>query len=153
MFRSIACFIIACGVTHCMAQTMQMPPKYIRHSNKGTVTLLATGFGDKKNAVANARKSAFEALLFRGIAEAPKPKLRDPFLRDEEKSKEQFPDFFWGFFDQEGYLQYINSLSSPQKTKIKGLGKKKAFQLEITINYEALLRDLRKEGLIPKPGF
>ena len=130
-----------------------IPPDYISHSNIGTITLLATSIEDKKNASANAIESAFNALLFHGIAEAPKPKLRAPFIKDEKKAWENNPDFLKELFHQKGYLRYIDEIGNPEKTKIKSLSKKKAYQIEMTINYEALLRDIRKEGLISKPGF
>lgn len=132
---------------------LELPPDYISHSDKGTVTLLATGFGDKKNASADAIQSAFNALLFHGIAEAPKPKLRAPFIKNEKEVWEKFPDFLGDLFYKKGYLRYINEIGKPEKNKIKGLGNKKAYQLKLTINYETLLRDLRKEGLILQPGF
>ena len=130
-----------------------MPPHFVSHSQKGTITLLATGFGNKKDATANALESAFDALLFHGIAGAPKPVLRDPFLNDESSAWENHPDFLRHFFSNKGYMDYLLFIGKPEKIKIKGLGEKKACQVKMTINYKALLRDLRKEGLIPRPGF
>ncbi len=130
-----------------------MPPRFVNHSNKGTITLLATGFGGKKDATANALESAFGALLFHGISGAPKPILCEPFLKDESRAWDEHPGFLQYLFSRKGYLDYVLFIGNPKKTKLKGLGNRKAFQLQLTIDYNALLRDLRKEGLIQRPGF
>lgn len=66
---------------------------------------------------------------------------------------EQSPVFLQELFYERGYLKYVSKTGPAQKTKVVGFEKKRAYSIEMTINYEALLRDLRKEGLIKKPGF
>ena len=136
------------------AQTIQTGlVEYLSHTNNGTVKLTVTMFGNKKKTIRNASDRAFHALLFEGLAKASKVKLRAPFIRYERRAKAQHSDYFQHFFDQEGYLQYLQEISSPKRTKVKGLGERKAYKFTLIINYENLLRDLRKEGMIEKMGF
>ena len=153
-FHYVYLLFLCFGISHLQAQTIQTGlVNYVSHTNNGTVKLTVTMFGNKKKTIRNASDRAFHVLLFEGLAKATKIKLREPFIRHERQAKEKHADYLQYFFDQEGYLQYLQTISKPKRTKVKGLGKRKAYEFTLIINYENLLRDLRRKGMIEKMGF
>lgn len=126
--------------------------KYSGHSGN-IVHLQITVFGNKNAAVNNAPLQAIHALMFEGLPTATKAKLRAPFIGNETWAKQKHPDFFAEINQPAGYLHYLQEVSDPKRTKVKGLGERKAFIINISIDYESLLRDLRQQGIADQFGF
>lgn len=151
-YFAILLFLVS-NSNNSLAQNSQLVNvRYINHNPSGIVTLETVAFGKKSEAKIAAQQYAFEVLLFRGLPNAPISKLRYPMIKDEQKARKNHPDFFETFFQQQGYQTYIQSLTSPQKQKVKARQKKKGFTLIMTIQYEQLLRYLKQHKIASKMG-
>lgn len=127
--------------------------KYLHHQSAGIVTVQATAFGNKNKAKIIAQKRALEVLLFEGLPAAPVSNLRYPMIRDRKYAEENHASYFNNFFEKGYYNSYIRSVSEPKKQKVKARKKQKGITLIMTISYEQLLRDLRRQGIVKKMGF
>lgn len=156
IIMKLHCWIVllVLGVTTVNAQSkLVLTPRYQSHTNDGKVTVVAIAYGNKKMAIEAAKEAVFQTLLFNGLSDAPKPRLKQALVKDEIKATQNHPDFFNQLFDQNGYTQYIYAVSAPKKVRYKGHSKKKAYELLVTIQYQQLIQALKKEKIIRPLGF
>lgn len=132
-----------------------LPPSAEVHykGNKDqTILLTSVGYGENKRAaIFDAEKNAFNVLLFKGIPGSPFPK---PIIHEsEQETKSKNTDFFKAFYDDLGYRSFMkNTYTISPGSKDKQVKKTKA-AVEITINVPSLRRELEQKGIIHKFGF
>ncbi|MFT5386566.1 MAG: hypothetical protein ACI8VT_004485 [Saprospiraceae bacterium] len=146
-------FLLALAIlpTGCSKQAIQTAGvHYVGNQNK-SITLTSTGFGkNKKDAIFNAEKNAFDVLLFKGVPGSPyeKPIVTTP----ESTTKSKNANFFKGFYDEYGYKGFVtNSRIISPGSKDKQTNKIMA-GVEITINVPSLRRNLEQQGITQKFG-
>ena len=119
---------------------------YIRTDNKGTVTVRSLGYGrDKGESYHNAKATAFYTLLFKGL---PGSDYKLPLIADENGKKD---DSFVKRFLDGGYTTFITSAYTVSEATKSD--KYYRSELELTINYDALRKNLEENNVIRKFGF
>jgi hypothetical protein len=116
----------------------------------GKITVTTTGIGKNKNeAVTNAEQNAFYIIFYRGV---PGSSVKDKLIYKTEKDAEnENKNYLEPFFDHR-YQTFITSLTQngkPQKEKHKQV----SVSLDVTININALRKDLEENQLIRKFGY
>lgn len=139
-------------LNHCKGTAVQTAGVHYQGHQDKAITLRSTGYGkNKKEAVRNAEKNAFDVLLFKGILGSPFAK---PIIAEKEsRVKAMHASYFSKLYDQDAYKNFVihsSIISSGSKDKqtrqfIAGV--------ELTINVPSLRRDLEQKGLIKKFGF
>ena len=134
--------------------TKRLPPtsEITYHGNKNNViTLTSVGYGkNKKQAILDAEKNAFNVLFFRGIPDSPytRPMIYEP--EDEVKNKKE--KFFEQFYDELGYRNFVVSSKVINPGVKDKMTKKMVASVKISINIISLRRDLEQKKVIHKFG-
>ncbi len=115
-----------------------------------TLTLHETGIGkNEAEAITDASLNAFEQLLFRGIPDSDQPEALIGTNENEIRSKNS--DYFNQFYKQRfGTFILSTQPTIPLQKLPKG---KKRIEVDITINLNALKKDLEENNIIRKFGF
>ena len=115
----------------------------------GVIHLRSAGKGKKEeDAISDAEKNAFNALLFVGI---PNSSQQRPMVPDEASAKSSNPVYFENFFNKKGYRDFITSIAN------SGFGKDKdddmkTTNIDVRINFSALRANLENNNIIKKFG-
>ena len=114
----------------------------------GLIHLHSAGKGFKEeDAISDAEKNAFNAILFVGVPASPQER---PMLPDESSAKSSNASFFQNFFDAKGYRNFITSISNNGFTKDSD--GKKITTIDVKINLNALRNNLENNHVIKKFG-
>lgn len=123
---------------------------FLSQDEEGTIVIRTNGFGNKTNdASANAQKSAFYNLIFKGIPGSSVAKL--PMVPDENDAYQKHADYFKNLFDNGNYntfMMYSNIVSEPNVSK-----KQTSVTIDVKINYNSLRKDLEQNSIIRKFGY
>lgn len=137
--------------TACSKKPVQTAGVHYKSHQGKAITITSTGYGkNKREAISNAEKNAFDVLLFKGVQGSPyvKPLIPKP----ESEVKARNASYFENLYDKQaykGFVTYSNIISPGSKDKQS----KKVFAgVEMTINIPSLRRDLEQQGLIKKFG-
>ena len=138
-------FLSACRSTAPAPRTAEVI--YQGSAEPSTLTVRSVGYGETAGeAVQHAEESAFWTLLFRGIPGSPQANALVPSGETNEHAP-YFDELLTGgryaTFMTESYLE-----SEPEKT-----GRTRRAVVSLTINANALRRDLEQHGVIRKFGF
>jgi len=151
IYLTVAILIIYCCMPVLSQAQYNGPVKYTGSSEKGTITVESTGFGEKKpESDANAVATALYILLFRGV---PGSAYDLPMIPDEKEKKDHA---VVKALLQGGYGTFIISdvLRYTEKRKKKADGAKGILTIHtITFNCEALRRYLEENAVIRKFGY
>ena len=122
---------------------------FISKDEQGTILLKSTGYGNnQKEAVEDAKKNAFNVILFRGI---PGTELNIPLIENEIDAKSKCNNYFQKFFNERYYSTFMMSATeSSILMRISGL---KRIKVDIKINYNSLRKDLEQNQVIRKFGY
>jgi len=138
----------------CSPKTMPSAEvNFIGSGERGTLKVKSIGYGKKwKNideAKKNAEINAFNAILFRGI---PGSDIGNAMVgTNESEHKSNHSDYFREFFQNMRYRTFVMSSEA-----ISPIVQQKGYQkitVALTINLNALRRDLEQSGVIRKFGF
>jgi hypothetical protein len=157
----VSAFLILSGATD---QASAKPKKQIwryeiepvSEGVQGTYLIKVWSYSKKsKLAIEQAKKNAVHGIIFRGFAGingvAKKPALAgsNPNLEEEKK------DFFDSFFADDGkYMKFVNitndgSIAAKDRLKV---GKEYKLGVIVSVNVDALRKDLEDAGIIKKLG-
>lgn len=113
----------------------------------GTLWVQAAGFGKKPEAARlDAEMAAFRHILFQGIPGTP---YNLPMVPDESVSKRDHAAFYKGFFEKDGYREFIMTSNTGPLNKVDG---NKRMDIQMKVNMDALRRHLEKNEIIRKFG-
>ena len=123
---------------------------FVNQDEEGTIVIKTNGFGHNVNeAVANAQKSAFYNLIFKGIPGSSIANV--PMVANESDAYQKHEDYFNNLLDKGNYftfMMYSNMASNPNE------GKGEAnVTVDVKINYNSLRRDLEQNTIIRKFGY
>lgn len=132
------------------------PSEYASYVNlvkesKGSVTLRSNGWGKTEaQAVEDAEVRAILTLLYVGL---PSAQRLSALVPNEQEANDKKPDYFERLVTQRAYKRFVTE-SSPKGsfTKLKG-EKQKSMPVDITVNVDALRKDLQANDVIRKFGF
>lgn len=120
----------------------------------GTVNVKASGFGkDPLDIEQDARRKAFETILFRGLPASDFTALRLPMIENEGQARKEHASFFKSFFDEDGSNKFVTSINRLDDKPVKTTDGRKTMAYSLTINYEALRRNLEQGGVLRKFGY
>jgi len=144
-------FLLTVLLTACSKKPVQTAGVHYRSHQGKSITITSSGYGkNKREAVSNAEKNAFDVLLFKGVQGSPYVKPLIP--KSESEVKAHNASYFENLYDKQAYksfVTYSNVISPGTKDKQT----KKIFAgVEMTINIPSLRRDLEQKGLIKKFG-
>jgi|GEM_PF-1449659 len=129
--------------------------RYLGKDAPGTVRLAARGYGeDKYKAEADAFRTAFTTIFYRGILSADFVDLQRP-LFDKQPASE--PEFLRKFYAERTYLSFITQQGEVEKGN---RGKSSQYEMRgkilvektMTINYVALRKHLEDQKVL-RQGF
>jgi hypothetical protein len=116
---------------------------------QGTIGVKSTGYGtNKKDAVEDAHKNAFQIILFKGI---PGTELNIPLVENENAARSKNGEYFTRLLEGGNYRSFLMS-SNESSGLMKSQGTKK-INVDMKINYNSLRKDLEQNQVIRKFGF
>lgn len=139
-------FISSCGTKVPMTAEVT----YKNYTNE-IMNLDVIGYGSKKeDALENAKKTAMDIVLFRGI---PNSNLNSPLIGiNESEIKAKNKKYFDVFYGQKRFLSFITY--SVTKIPVQKLeNNKKGVAANVKINIMSLRKDLEENGIIRKFGY
>jgi hypothetical protein len=129
--------------------------RYTGQNGPGTVQLTALGYGaDKYKAEADAFRTAFTTIFYRGLPSADFVDLKRPMF---DKQPESEPEFLQKFYADRTYLSFTTSQSPAVKldrikSKRAEMRGKLCVEKSMTINYTALRKYLEDQKVL-RQGF
>jgi len=143
-YRLFFVFLLSCCFLHCSAQV-----EFVSEQN-GTITIRTSGTNKKVNeAMEEAEKYVFYYVFYRGI---PGSSLKTGLIDIPESEAEQkFKEYFDAFYKSryQTFITVVNQNGDVMKMKHK----EKNISFDMTVNVEALRRDLEQNQVIRKFGF
>lgn len=144
----LSCLLIESCHTAKVPYTAMVTPVADEKLSSGLIHLRSAGRGTKdEEAIADAEKNAFNAILFVGV---PGSSQERPMIADESGAQSSNQAFFQNLFDQKGYRKFITSISNTGFTK--DTDGKKMTTVDVQINVSALRADLENNHVIKKFG-
>lgn len=121
----------------------------------GTQLIKVWGYGKKPNdAVENAKKTAVQAVMFKGILSGKPGCMMRPLITDPG-SEQQHQDYFTAFFKEKGkYLGFVTVSSDGSidpKDRLK-VGKQYKVGVLVSVSHSALRKELESAGIIKPLG-
>ncbi len=151
MKKQLKLLLISVLTFSCIQLYSQENIFYLSESN-GCISLRVTAYGKKcKDAIENAEIIAIKKILFLGI---PNSKiLKQPLIGTNESEiiNKNKNNYFYEFFDEERYKNFISSCVPITEFK-RDITRKKSITVDIVINIQALRKDLENKEIIPKFG-
>lgn len=119
--------------------------------NKGSVIVRSIGWGKSEaSALQDAEVRAILTLLYVGL---PQAQHLQAMIGNEQEANDANPTYFERLIDQQAYKRFVvNSAPSGSWSKMKG-EKTKSMPVDITINVDALKKDLESNKIVRKFGF
>lgn len=112
--------------------------------SQGVIILQARGYGrSEKKAIQNAQEVAYETLLFTGC---PGSVQERPLIPNKEKSYQKHKRYLNSFFKKKTYERFTAEVHTTEPYSGK------VVSLIITINHQALRRELEQNNIISKFG-
>lgn len=143
--------VLGCGAPKNLLTFSEYEVQCVGVGSQGTQLIKVFCYGkkaDMSDAIAEAKKNAVHAILFRGVAASSGCGGKSlSSLADLEKNK----DFYTDFFKPNGqYLQYVNlssdgSVSPNDRLKV---GNRYKVGVVVSVAKDALRKDLEKAGVI-----
>jgi len=149
--KSILGIIVILGLHSCSPklQPYSAEVNFLYKEAQGTIAVKSTGYGkNQTEAVADAQKTAFKVLLFKGL---PGTELNIPLIENENDAKSKNSEYFKKFFDQGNYRSFM--MSSTESSNLIRLKGTKKITVDVKINYNSLRKDLEQNQLIRKFGY
>lgn len=121
----------------------------------GTQLIKVWGYGKKPNdAVENAKKSAVQAVMFKGILNGKPGCMMRPLIT-EPGAEQAHQDYFNAFFKEKGkYLSFVsvsNDGSVDPKDRLK-VGKQYKVGVLVSVSHSALRKELEAAGVVKALG-
>ncbi len=121
----------------------------------GTQLIKVWGYGKKPgDAVENAKKSAVQAVMFKGILAGKPGCMMRPLITDAG-AEQQYQDYFNAFFKEKGkYLSFVSVSSDGSinpKDRLK-VGKQYKVGVLVSVSHAALRKELENAGIIKALG-
>ncbi len=144
MKRMLFTTVLLCMITCLRAQVALVS------ETKGTITLRSSGTGKNiDEANANAARNVFFVLLYRGV---PESDINSALIDvPEQEAQQQFKPYLEAFFDKRYETFITNAVQSGDV--IKGKHRTRSVYLDITVNVQALRKDLEDNKVTRKFGF
>jgi hypothetical protein len=150
---SVLMVLIVLSISYgCSPKMLQQPysaqVNFLNKDEAGSITLNSRGFGKDENAaIVSAQTNAFNIILFKGI---PGTDLNVPLIEREDEARATNGEYFDRLFSQGYYHNFLMSSSlHGDPVKVKG-GVNSS--VDLTINYNALRKDLEQHNIIRKFG-
>ena len=116
----------------------------------GTITVRTEGTNKKvDNAISDAEKYVFYTIFYQGI---PGSSLKSGLIDIPEAEAEQKYKDYFDLFYKERYIRFI-TIATQNGNIVKEKHKKKNVTIDLTININALKKDLEDNQVIRKFGF
>ena len=121
--------------------------------SQGTTLIKVYSYAkSEKAAVELAKENAVHGVMFKGVVGGNGSSAQPPLVKPEEKEMHQ--DFFYDFFENGTYLQYVSLssdgiVSSNDRLKVGNLYK---IGIIVSVNKAELRKYLENEGVIKKFG-
>ncbi|MCB0521673.1 MAG: hypothetical protein H6577_19835 [Lewinellaceae bacterium] len=128
--------------------------QYQSNPAPGSVNVKASGFGKSDIEIErDARTKAFETILFRGLPASDFTALRLPMIENEGQARSAHKAFFKKFFEEDDCNRFVTAMNRLDDKPVKTTDGRKTMAYSLSINYEALRRDLEQAGVLRKFGY
>ncbi|MEL7363330.1 MAG: hypothetical protein AAFN13_14740 [Bacteroidota bacterium] len=145
--------VLLAGLGGC-GSTPPAPPStevlYAGRADRGTITLRATGYGQRpEDAIRHAEENAFWTLLFRGVPGSPQASamVRDTPRPEDSPHAAYFDELLAG-----GRYATFLTESFTEGEPVRTQTGRRA-QVTLTVNTQALRRDLEQHGVLRQFGY
>jgi len=144
MKRMLFTTVLLCMITCLRAQVSLVS------ETKGTITLRSSGTGKNiDEANANAARNVFFVLLYRGV---PESDINSALIDiPEQEAQQKFKPYLEAFFDKRYETFITNAVQNGDVMKSKH--RTRSVYLDITVNVQALRKDLEDNKVTRKFGF
>lgn len=155
--KRILLLIVVFAATMGLAQAQKVrPSEYAAYVNlvsesKGAVTVRSTGWGkNEAQALEDAEVRAMLTLLYVGLPTSAK---HGAMVANESEANTKNPSYFEQLITQRAYKKFVmSSAAKGSFSKMKG-DKVKSMAVDVTVNTDALRKDLEANEIVRKFGF
>ncbi len=140
--------VISCNTSSRVPINDNNEVTFLRYQN-GVLTVRSVGYGkNNRDAIFDAEKNVFKNLIFIGISNSAFDKAMAGGSIDKEKQQ-----YLESFFKKDYYRRFLSEsvlIKKPYKDKVHKCFKA---EVEVTVNYYALRKELEQNGIIHEFGY